>query len=238
MTASQVAGTELRRLPRMIGSAAGILLYLLVLGAFGLMVPARWGFEFLNPMVLAAYGAMAGLFASPVSVEACFGVRDFPHPARTALIGKIAFVAAYGWVSATLILIVGLITVNIRNWHGQPLLPPAIFLASLFAFSLSIAVFVTSMGAALAVRAPSTRSAKRIMRTAFLVFLLFLVMFVRYAPDEWRFRMTMQLSQERFPLFVLLTGLHLWFFAIMLTRAALGRVDEVLARTERPLGLE
>ncbi len=239
MTTGQVVAAELNALPRRMGSTAGLLLYLLVLAAFGVLVPMRWGFEFLNPLVLAAYGSMAALFAAPVSAESFFAAREAAAPStfRAVVLGKAIFIAGWGWVSAMLVLAAGLTTLNIVNRRGGDLLPETLFLVSLALFSASAAAFVTSAGAALAAGAKSAASAKRALRTAFLMVLLLFVLLLRQAPEEWRYRLIQQFSAERFPWFALIASLHLWFFAALLLRVAHSRLADALRDREHPLGL-
>jgi hypothetical protein len=241
VTTGDVLAAELRHLPRRMGSTAGFLLYLMVLAAFGVLVPMRWGFEFLNPMVLAAYASMSALFVAPVAADSFFSIRELrgqpSHNYRALVLGRAIFIAAWGWLSAALVLATGLATLNIANRRGGVLLPPALFLASLALFSASASAFVTSLGAAVATGAKSAARAKRGLRTGFLLLLLLFLLTLRQAPEEWRYRLIQQLSAERFPWFALIASLHMWFFAALMLRIAHGKVVETLRDRAHPLGL-
>jgi len=227
MNVREVLWYELTQLPNRMGGWRGIVFYLLVAGGLGVWVPGRWGFEFLNPTVLIAYACFSMLFAGPVAAETFAGIVEMrlrePVTQRAVLLGKFLASAGYGWISAMLMLGAGLVTVNVNNWHGSPLLPQTPFLLSVVGLSLCLAAFTGGLAAAIAVRTTSA-VAKRLLRLVFLVLLLLMAAALRFGPETWRMGALRQLSSDRFPTFALIAGTHLVFLGAVLLRVALGRV--------------
>jgi len=235
-----VLGDEIRALPLRMGGVSGLLLFAFIVVAFGIYVPWRWGFEFLNPMVLIAYAGVAMLFTGPVAAESFAAIHhlaaDRPEVRRDALWAKLLCSAAYGAGATTLLLAAGLATVHTGNWRGGPLLPEEAFLASLLLFTWSIALAVASLAARIGVVC-SALSTKRILRSGFLLLVLLALMGLRHGPEEWRTRLALELTAERFPRLALIVCLHLLFVSALLVRSAAGRLEEIARGTDSPLGL-
>jgi hypothetical protein len=92
---------------------------------------------------------------------------------------------AYGWGLAVVILITALVTVNLTNWRGSVLAPPAAFFSALLLFSLTASIAVAALSAVLAWRF-SAGGIKSIHRFVFLGLLLVLALSNRFLPDRWQ----------------------------------------------------
>jgi hypothetical protein len=152
------------------------LVILMVVIAFGILVPLYKGFGFLDPRILLAYSCLALLFVAPASAELAAANSG-------GLLGKIAIIIAWGWGVTVLILATALVTLNVMTRRGGFIAPPLQFLAAILVFSLSSSIAVAMSGAVLA-RRFSAAQVKNILRTAFLVILLGLAFGSRFLPDD------------------------------------------------------
>jgi hypothetical protein len=152
------------------------LVILLVVIAFGILVPIYKGFAFLDPRILLAYACLALLFVAPASAE-------LAATNAAGLLGRIAIIIAWGWGVTVLILATALVTLNVIIRGGGFIAPPLLFLAAILVFSLSSSIAVAMLGAILA-RRFSAAQVKTILRTAFLVILLGLAFGSRFLPEN------------------------------------------------------
>ena len=152
------------------------LVILMVVIAFGILVPIYKGFGFLDPRILTAYACLALLFVAPASAE--LAAAD-----SAALLGRIAIIVAWGWGVTVLILGTAIVTLNVVGRRGGFVAPPLEFLASILVFSLSASIAIAMLGAVLARRFSST-GVKTILRTAFLVILLAFAFGARFLPEN------------------------------------------------------
>jgi hypothetical protein len=152
------------------------LVILLVVIAFGILVPIYKGFAFLDPRILSAYACLALLFVAPASAE-------LAATNSAGLLGRIAIIIAWGWGVTVLILATALVTLNVMTRGGGFIAPPLLFLAAILVFSLSSSIAVAMLGAILA-RRFSAAQVKTILRTAFLIILLGLAFGSRFLPEN------------------------------------------------------
>jgi hypothetical protein len=152
------------------------LVILLVVIAFGILVPIYKGFAFLDPRIILAYACLSLLFVAPASAE-------LAAANSVGLLGRIAIIIAWGWGVTVLILATALVTLNVMTRGGGFIAPPLLFLAAILVFSLSSSIAVAMLGAILA-RRFSAAQVKTILRTAFLVILLGLAFGSRFLPEN------------------------------------------------------
>jgi hypothetical protein len=157
------------------------LVILMVVIAFGILVPIYKGFGFLDPRIIAAYACLSLLFVAPASAE-------LAAASGTGLFGRIAIIVAWGWGVTVLILATAIVTLNIVNSGGAPrrggfAAPPLEFLAAILVFSLIASIVIALLGAVLARRFSATQ-VKNILRTAFLLILLALAFGSRFLPEN------------------------------------------------------
>jgi hypothetical protein len=158
------------------------LVILIVVIAFGILVPLYKGFGFLDPRIIAAYACLALLFVAPASAElAASHGKDAPV---SSILGKIGLIVAWGWGMTVVILATAIVTLNVMSRRGAGVLaPPSGFIAAVLVFSLSASVAIAMLGAVLARRFSAT-AVKNILRTGFLVILLALVFSSRFLPQS------------------------------------------------------
>jgi hypothetical protein len=152
------------------------LVILLVVIAFGILVPIYKGFAFLDPRIILAYACLSLLFVAPASAE-------LAATNSAGLLGRIAIIIAWGWGVTVLILATALVTLNVMTRGGGFIAPPLLFLAAILVFSLSSSIAVAMLGAILA-RRFSAAQVKTILRTAFLIILLGLAFGSRFLPEN------------------------------------------------------
>ncbi len=154
---------------------------------FGILVPWYKGFTFLDPRILLAYALLALLFVAPASAESATLAAKDPGEAGSAarVLTRIALVVAYGWGLAVVILITALATVNLANWRGTLIAPPAPFFLALLLFSLTASFAIAVLSGVLAKRF-SASGIKTILRFGFLGLLLLMALSDRILPERWQ----------------------------------------------------
>jgi|ERR1700722_1490290 hypothetical protein len=162
---------------------------LIVVIAFGILVPVYKGFGFLDARIIAAYACLALLFVAPASAE-------LAAPHTGALLGRIAIIVAWGWGLTVLILGTAIVTLNLIDRRGGFIAPPREFLASVLVFSLS-ASFAIALLSAVLTRRFSPSQVKNILRTGFLVILLALVFGTRFLPENVTFAILDRFNTRR-----------------------------------------
>jgi hypothetical protein len=161
---------------------------LLILGiviVFGIALPWYKGLDFLDPVFIAVYALLALFFVGPASAEAFAG--EEPVTNAPEILRRSGTVLGYGWGIALLLLFAGMTSVNFKEWHGQPLLPPASFLIAVLLLSLTLSAVVVALSALLA-RRMTARAIKGMLRLIFLVVLIGVGFGNRLLPDQTRYR--------------------------------------------------
>lgn len=156
------------------GWIRAMLLYLLLVGIFGVFLPWQKGRDFLDPVILGAYACLGVVFASPAAAPEFEKV-----PTVHKALARVAISALYGELIAGVMLLLGLITVYLA--HGRRIVvgPDPRSLAECAAFGLALSLAVTTATVCVSVRF-SPRAAKGVVR---LVFLGLLVAF--YLRSGW-----------------------------------------------------
>jgi hypothetical protein len=170
------------------------LVILIVVAAFGILVPLYKGFGFLDPRIIAAYACLALLFVAPASAELAVEQGNSAPPA--AIFGKIALIVAWGWGVTLLILASAMVTLNLMARRGGVMVPPLGFLSAILTFSLVASIAIAVLGALLA-RRFSTAAVKNILRTGFLAILLLLIFGSRVLPERVQLQILDHFSTRR-----------------------------------------
>ena len=198
---------------------------LVTVALLGCYLPWRLGFEFLDAGVVVVYGCLAALFVAPritrrLGAERERRVLEVPRepPERGVLWREVGQAAAGGWGAALLLVGMGLVTVNITQWHGRVLLPPAAVLASVVVWSGSVAVLTSAVGARMALEARSAAEASRALRGRILLLLLAGFLAARLLPGEWREWFDAQMTPGRLARDVAVASAGLWAWSVALVR--------------------
>jgi len=221
---------EITRLPRRMGGTTGVSIYAFALMALGILLPWRLSFDFLDAMILLAYACLPALLVAPVVAESFAGERERAHiPAtleerRQLLHAKVTAGVLYGWSSALLALVMGLVTVNLSftRW----ILPPTLLAIDLALMSLAVAICAASLSAAVSVKARNAKYAKRTLRQGFLLLLVLVVYYSRLMPVEWRRCVSVPGDLPGFTGFIVLISLALFGLSAGLIQLALKRGED------------
>jgi len=142
-----------------------MLVYLLVVGVFGVFLPWQKGKEFLDSVILGAYACLGVVFAAPAAAAV---FEKFPT-VRKAL-ARIAISVLYGESIAGVMLLLGIITVYVSR-AGRIVVGPNIrSVAECAALGLTLSLAVSTAAVCLSVRI-SPRAATMVVRLVFLVLL-------------------------------------------------------------------
>ena len=171
------------------------LVILIVVAAFGVLVPLYKGFGFLDSRIIAAYACLALLFVAPASAELA-AAHGTSGSSETAILGRIAVIVAWGWGVTVLILATAIVTRNLVARGGGWLAPPWGFLTSVLTFSLSASIAIAILGAVLA-RRFSAAGVKSILRIGFLVILLAMIFGSRAFPERVQLEIADQFNTRR-----------------------------------------
>jgi hypothetical protein len=153
---------------------------LLIVALFGILVPWYKGYDFLDPILLAAYFCLPLVLVAPMAADALAGSAD----SVLATVSRALLVALYGCALGMVIIAAGVMTVNLATWHGRLLLPGAAFLAAGVSFSAAASLGAVIVTGSLAhVFSPAT--AKTILRLLFLAALVVMVLLARGASPAW-----------------------------------------------------
>lgn len=182
---------------------------MLPLGAlfgFGVLIPLRHGFDFLDARMILAYAFIPMLFvASPVA----FGLASARGSYRS-LLTWIAAATCFGWCVGILFLSTGLATLNYVAQPAPLQLPPAKLLVTYAAFCLATVWFISASAAFLAILF-SPKWAQQILRIGFLLVLSFFYV----GPQALPASVQMDLSQANHQTMA-------WWFSVILLLAAAG----------------
>lgn len=156
-----------------------LLTVVVLIALFGIGVPWFKRYDFLDPVMLAAYFCLPLVLVAPVAASAFTGSAE----STSATVIAALRVTLFGWGLGMAIVTAGLITVNAMNWHGHVLMPGASFLASCAFFSAGAAL-ASVIAAGLLAHLSSARVATTVLRLVFFAILIALVLLVRGALPE------------------------------------------------------
>jgi ABC-2 type transport system permease protein len=170
---------------------------LILIAVFGIFFPLRMGPErFFSPVGLLAPTFFSAIVITAVIADSFAGERE-RHTLETLLasrlsdrailFGKIAACMAYGWVISIACIVVGAITVNIVNWHGQVLIyqDAASWLLLLLGPPLAGALIATA-GVLVSLHATTVRQAQQTLSVGFAVVLIGTIFGSSMLPKDWQ----------------------------------------------------
>lgn len=155
-----------------------ILVHITVVVVFGVFLPWWLGFQFLDPVTIAAYSCLGVLFAAPAAAQGFAG--DRPRSLSEAL-ARIAMAVLYGEVMAIVILLTGFMT--IFTTHARWLLAPDfVSLAEAAALGISGSLALAAIAAVVGLLLPKG-AARMVLRIIFLGLLVLFFFRSRWLPD-------------------------------------------------------
>jgi ABC-2 type transport system permease protein len=172
---------------------------LLILGVFGVIVPARTGDRWVDSkigLLIAAWAPM--LLVISLVADAFAGERERHTletllasrlPDRAILFGKILTIAAYGWLAAIAVSIAGLIVVNLKVSGGLVHFSAAATAAGI-AFALLTSLLASTVGALVSLRAATVRQAQQLLSAGVVVIAIIPGFGAQLLPSSWRSRIS------------------------------------------------
>lgn len=170
---------------------------LVLVAVLGIFVPFRMGpARFFSPAGLLAPTFFSAIVITAVIADSFAGERE-RHTLETLLasrlsdrailFGKIAASIAYGWLISISCILVGAITVNAANWHGQIFMfhDAASWLIILLGPPLLGGVVATA-GVLVSLHAATVRHAQQTLGVALAVLVLGTVFGSNMLPAEWK----------------------------------------------------
>jgi hypothetical protein len=161
---------------RILVRGPGLAVYLLLLAAFGVLVPWQKGLEFLDPVILIAYACLGGVFAGPAAVQM---FADVPRSAGTA-VERVVVATAWGEVIVLILVGTGLATVRLTHPGIFPLDVQTLFGGVALGAALSLALSAMAAWLRLAQSPGIARSA---LRGVYLALLIAFLLRSRWLPD-------------------------------------------------------
>jgi hypothetical protein len=150
---------------------------LIVAALFGVLVPYLKGIEYLDLFLLLPYSFLGLFFVVPLAVDAVFA-----SPQRRLRLGALFRAVGIGWFTGVCVVWLGIATVSLRS--GRLVAPPMAVGLSLAVMSLFACLFVASLSAWTADRAPDGSTAKGRIRIALLLILVTFLALPRFLPEE------------------------------------------------------
>ena len=179
--------------------------------AFGVFIPQRWGFDFLDLRLVLAYAFIPMLFVAPAVTSA---MRE-GQPARQSTVELFANVGAimlYGWFVGLAVMALGLVTVNLVYRPPEVLLPAPGILPAYAFFSLAAVSFVAALGAYIALLF-TPAAALNTLRVGFILLLVFCYVGVSWLPLSSQVALAGTFTDQGFMRPALLSSVFLLLFA-------------------------
>jgi hypothetical protein len=161
---------------RILVRGPGLAVYLLLLAAFGALVPWQKGLEFLDPVILIAYSCLGGVFAGPAAVQM---FAEVPRSVRAA-VGRVALATVWGELIVLILLGMGMATVRLT--HSGIFLLDVQTLAGGVALGAALSLALSAMAAWLRL-AQSPGIARAALRGVYLALLIAFLLRSRWLPD-------------------------------------------------------
>ena len=213
---------ELRELFLQRGTRRGTLTSLgIFIVIFGILMPIQFGARWVETGVGLLYWCwLPFMLVNNVIADSFAGERE-RHTLETLLasrlsdrailFGKISSAILYGWGTAIIGMLVGLVTVNLTAGKGQLLLyPPLIGFGALLA-SFLVTALAAGIGVLVSLNASTVRQAQQTVGTIFLVIFLPLF-FIPMLPGAWRHGLAVFLAMANF--FWLAAGILTFVFIL------------------------
>lgn len=170
------------------GGSKSLLVNALVIAAFGVLVPWRRGIDFFDPLVIFVYSAIAVLFAGSAITDllAANDAGDRPVPAIVAS-------ALFGWATAAIIYIAGIVTVNLDYGAKRFLHPSWSLFSSTLLFAFTAALLLAAFAAMLGI-VFSPAIARTSIRLLFVLVLIAGYLESNYLSADWQMAVRRQMN--------------------------------------------
>jgi ABC-2 type transport system permease protein len=192
-----VVWKEWRELLRMTGDRKSALAtHVFSVVIIGVIWPWQFGLPFVHSGLGALVGALTALMYVAGAAPDTFAGERERHtletllasrlPDRAILLGKLTAMIQYGCAATTVMLIIGLITVNIMHGEGQLLFFSGVQLLTIVVFTPLAAGLMASIGVHVSLRAKTVKQAQQTLSTAILILLFVPAIALPSIPDSWQ----------------------------------------------------
>jgi hypothetical protein len=193
------------------------------MAALGAILPYRFRYQFLDPVVLLPYVAVAVLmaayyaawvFADPgerQGLEQGDGSGDLRAILDRALWGAVYGLSGWVLIFGASLAVLGVIL------PGRTM-PPVMVLAPLAVFAFAAAWFVACAGAAVGLRVYTVKAARDLLRLGFFFFLLLALAAPKVLPGAWTLAVNRLMTGDGFPAALLVAALVLGAAGYLLAR--------------------
>jgi hypothetical protein len=182
-----------------------------VLLAFGVLLPKRYGIDFLDIRMILSYSFIPMLFVAPAVTAA---LRE-GSPVRESTVELFACVSAimtYGWIVGLAVMALGLATINYIYRPPDLLLPSSGVLPAYLVFSFAAVVFVAAVGAYIALLF-SPRASLNTLRFGFVALLFFFYGGTAWLPVSWQVALASAFTTDGFMRSAIVASAALLVFA-------------------------
>ena len=179
--------------------------------AFGVMIPRKWGMDFLDLRLILAYAFIPMLFVAP-AVTSAMRVGQPSRSSTGELFSNVGAIVLYGWIVGLAVMALGLITVNLVYRPPEVLLPAAGVLPAYVLFSFAAVSFVAALGAYIAILFTPAASLNT-LRLGFVGLLAFCYIGVSWLPLAWQVSLAGAFTDQGFMKPALLSSLFMLLFA-------------------------
>jgi ABC-2 type transport system permease protein len=105
---------------------------------------------------------------------------------RAILLGKIGAIVSHAWIVTQIVMLIALVSSNIRFWEGQVSFYRAEVMLSGLGLSLLAASLVSTVGVLISLPASSVKQAQQTFGLAVFVLAWAPILALQVLPDEWR----------------------------------------------------
>ena len=216
------------------GSLRGGMLSLLIfVGVFGILMPLQMGRDWVESPMTLVYWVWVPLFmVTGVIADSFAGERERRTletllasrlSDRAILFGKVGAAVSYGWGLTLISLLLGLVTVNLAQGHGELLLYPLLIGLGIVVLSLLGAGLAAGAGVLVSLRASTVRQAQQTLSIAIMLLLFVPIFGAQALLVEWRARLARMLMAADVTKIVLIVVAVLAVLDIGLLMAAMAR---------------
>ncbi len=178
---------------------SGRLSLVVLLVVFGIFLPYQSGRDWVEspstlfywawlPLMLVA-GAIADSFAGERERHTLETLLASRLPDQAVLIGKLLAAVGYGWGLVMVMLALSLVTVNVSDRSGGPLLFSWHLVVASPLLSVLGATLAGSVGVLVSLRSPTVRQAAQTLNVAIMLLIFVPVFGIQALPDTWRIGM-------------------------------------------------
>lgn len=218
-----IFAAESRRMWRRLGwmglaVLGGIVVFL------GYVIPRYWSYQFLDPKITLIYCALAMIFVLPQAVESLARIEPTEASPVVFVGGKLAALVAWAWGTSTVLLAVGLVSLNVIKHAGGRLMPETPFLAAALLLGLLFTVFVAELAVLLTLHLGSADVAKRVLRIAMFIVVAGLLFGSRVSSANWSGQLRLAALNGTFATAAFLGAPGLALVDLLLLRAIVGAI--------------